>query len=31
MPTMPYQTARLALSWPDRPPSDRMKRMAATT
>jgi hypothetical protein len=26
MPTMPYQTARLALSWPDRPPSERMKR-----
>lgn len=31
MPTMPYQTARLALSWPDSPPSDRMNRTAATT
>ncbi len=31
MPAMPYQTARLALSWPDSPPSDRMKRTAATT
>jgi hypothetical protein len=31
MPAMPYQTARLALSCPDRPPSDRMNRIAATT
>ncbi|CAM3210512.1 hypothetical protein PAAM106076_11780 [Paracoccus aminovorans] len=31
MPTMPYQTARLALSWPESPPRDRMNRMAATT
>ena len=30
MPAMPYQTARLALSWFDSPPSDRMNRMAAT-
>ncbi len=29
MPTMPYQTARLALSCPERPPSERMNRMAA--
>ena len=29
MPAMPYQTARLALSWFERPPSDRMNRMAA--
>ena len=31
MPKMPYQTARLALSCPERPPRLRMKRMAATT
>ena len=31
MPAMPYQTARLALSWPESPPSERMKRTAATT
>jgi hypothetical protein len=29
MPAIPYQTARLALSWPDRPPRERMKRTAA--
>ena len=31
MPTMPYQMARLALSWLLRPPSERMKRTPATT
>ena len=31
MPTIPYQTARFALSCPDRPPSDRIKSTAATT
>ena len=31
MPTIPYQTARLALSWPESPPRERMKRTAATT
>ena len=31
MPAMPYQIARLALSWPDNPPKDRMNRTAATT
>ncbi len=29
IPTMPYQTARLALSCPDRPPSDRINRTDA--
>src|ERR671910_1830881 len=29
MPAMPYQTARLALSCPERPPSERMNRTAA--
>ena len=31
MPVIPYQTARLALSCPERPPSDRMKSTAAAT
>ena len=31
IPTIPYQTARLALSCPDNPPKERMKRIAATT
>ena len=31
MAAMPYQTARLALSCPESPPSDRMNRTAATT
>ena len=31
IPTIPYQTARFALSWPESPPSDRMNRTAATT
>ena len=31
MPTMPYHTARFALSCPDKPPRERMKRTAATT
>ena len=31
MPTMPYQIARLALSWLARPPSERMNRTAAAT
>jgi len=31
MPKMPYQTARFALSCPERPPSDWMKRTAATS
>src|SRR3954471_11809868 len=29
MPAMPYQTARFALSCPERPPRERMNRMAA--
>ena len=29
MPAMPYQIARLAFSWLERPPSARMKRIAA--
>ena len=31
MPAMPYQTARLALSWSESPPSDRMNRTPAAT
>jgi hypothetical protein len=31
IPTMPYQTARFALSCPDSPPRERIKRIAATT
>jgi hypothetical protein len=29
MPKIPYQTARFALSWFDRPPRERIKRTAA--
>ena len=29
MPTMPYQTARLALSWLDKPPKARMNKTDA--
>ena len=29
MPIMPYQIARLAFSWLERPPRARMKRIAA--